>query len=139
MARLYSSCKEIYRGNKWIGGYFPDNYCGHKLKPCYSKNPTEIYFIEFNEKANIIEFKNKCRNLFNKGKHSLHISDDNIDTFRISSAVLNENSIHFLNNGPNNLSDNTKQLLLNYFNKLNNKDTNYCLTSSLILELYGLD
>ena len=65
------------------------------------------------------------------------MSDYTEDTFRISSLLLNQNSIHFLNNGTNNISDNTKRLLINYFDKLDNNE-DYCLTSSLIMELYGL-
>ena len=49
-----------------------------------------------------------------------------------------KNSIHYLNKGTNNISQQTKQLLVNYFNKLNNNNEDYCLTSSLIMEMYGL-
>ena len=61
-----------------------------------------------------------------------------LDTFRIASSLLNKNSIHFLNYGTNNISQQTKQLLLNYFNKLKNSNEDYCLTSSLIMEMYHL-
>ena len=43
-----------------------------------------------------------------------------------------------MNNGTNNISKQTKELLVNYFNKLNNNNEDYCLTSSLIMEMYGL-
>ena len=64
------------------------------------------------------------------------MSDYSSDTYRISSSLLNSNSIHFLNNGTNDISETTKKLLLNYFK--NEIDEDYCLTSSLILEMYGL-
>ena len=124
--------KELYRGESWIGGMFPNDDCGGKFKVCYSKDhPIELYVIDFNEGVNIIKFKEECRKLFNLGKHSLHISDDNIDTFRIGSSLLNENSIKFLNNGTNNLSSNTQNLLKDYFNKFNNNE-NKCIISDIV-------
>ena len=62
--------------------------------------------------------KEKCRKIYNLGKHSLHVSDHISDTWRISAALLNENSIYFLNNGTNNISLQTKQLLTNYFKEI---------------------
>lgn len=130
--------KEMYRGESWIGGIFPNDNCGGKFDVCYSEYPTELYIIDFNRGADIIKFKEECRKIFNKGKHSLHISDGKVDTFRIGSSLLNDNSIHFLNNGTNNLSNNTKDLLIKYFNKIGNNNEDYCLTSSLIMELFNL-
>ncbi len=85
-----------------------------------------------------IELKEKCRALFGLGKHSLHMSDYTSDTYRISSSLLNANSIHFLNNGTNDISSQTKQLLTNYFKEVGENNENFCLTSSLIMEMYRL-
>ena len=38
----------------------------------------------------------KEKYLFGLNKHSLHISDHNKDTFRISSSLLNDNSIDLI-------------------------------------------
>ena len=133
--------KELYRGESWIGGMFPGDHCGGKFTLCYEDKPVIIYLIEFNNCNKIIEFKEKCRKLFKIGKHSLHISDENKDTFRIASSLLNDNSIHFLNNANNNIiSDKIRKYLIKFFNKysLNKDNNNICLTSSLIMELYGL-
>ena len=89
-----------------------------------------------NDVNKCVELKEKCRDLFRIGKHSLHISDYPSDTWRISSALLNNNSINYLNNGTNDISEYTKKLLEQYFE--NDIDEDYCLTSSLILEMYGL-
>ena len=131
--------KELYRGESWIGGMFPNDSCGGKFKFCYDDAPIILYLIDFNNCDEIIHFKEKCRQLYNIGKHSLHISDYSKDTFRIGASLLNKHSIHFLNYGTNNISNETKQLLINYFNKMNDINNNdYCLTSSLIMEMYGL-
>tara|TARA_B100001964_G_scaffold141161_1_gene155545 strand:+ start:26 stop:397 length:372 start_codon:yes stop_codon:yes gene_type:complete len=78
----------------------------------------------------VVELKEKCRELFQLGKHSLHISDYPKDTFRISGSLLNENSIHFLNNGTNDIHPNTKELLRDYFNMITENKferDDYCL------------
>ena len=129
--------KEMYRGEEWIGGMFPNGWSpGGKAERCVGNNPVVYISIVMNDVEKCVELKEKCRQIFNIGKHSLHMSDYNSDTYRISSCLLNSNSIHFLNNGSNDISESTKNLLKTYFE--NNIDEDYCLTSSLILEMYGL-
>ena len=132
--------KELYRGEDWIGGLFPSGWSpGGKAQRCVindETNPILYISICMNDVNKCIELKEKCRELYNLGKHSLHMSDYNSDTYRISSCLLNSNSIHFLNNGSNDISEPTKNLLKTYFK--NKIDEDYCLTSSLILEMYGL-
>lgn len=131
--------KELYRGEKWIGGMFPNDNCGGKFEVCYSDDPIELYLIDFNKDANIIKFKDECRKLFNLGKHSLHISDDEIDTFRIGSSLLNENSINFLNNNTNNFNEKTKKLLIDYFNKNKENKDIFCVASNIFDEIDKID
>ena len=133
--------KEIYRGEEWIGGMFPKGYSpGGKAMRCVTDKdfPTILVLIEMKDLNKCIELKEKCRDLFNLGKHSVHMSDYTEDTYRIGCSLLNDNSIHFLNYGTNDISINTRQLLIEYFNKIKNKKDDYCLTSSLILEMYNL-
>ena len=134
--------KELYREEEWIGGLFPMGFSpGGKAERCVSNNLTQIYLFHMYDLSMVVELKEKCRELFQFGKHSLHISDYPKDTFRISSSLLNENSIHFLNNGTNDIHPNTKELLGNYFDMITENELerdDYCLTSSLILEMYGL-
>jgi len=136
---LNNLIKELYRGEEWIGGLFPKGINpGGKYSRCRGNKPTTLLLIHMNDLSKCIELKNKCRKLYNIGKHSLHISDYTKDTFRIASCLLNENSIHFLNNGTNDITLNTKNLLTNYFNKVGENNEDFCLTSSLIMEMYGL-
>jgi len=129
--------KEMYRGETWIGGLFPKGV-STKTDLCYSKNPTICIIIDMIDTNNLVLMKNKCRDLFNIGKHSLHISDFTNDTFRIASSLLNQNSIYFLNNGNNDITNKTKRTLTCYFNKLKDNNEDYCLTSSLIMEMFSL-
>ena len=87
--------------------------------------------------SKLVELKEKCRDLFGLGKHSLHMSDYMEDTFRICSSLLNDNSVHFLNKHTGKISVNTQNMLKDYLKtKIDKED--YCLTSSVVLEMYGL-
>lgn len=131
---------EQYRGEDWIGGLFPAFGQGGKFQRCRGRGQTHIILIHMPNTSidNLNELKNKCRHTFKGlGKHSLHMSDYQEDTFRIASSLLNENSINYLNKGSCNISNNTQKLLEKYFNTVKG-DENYCITSSLILELFEL-
>ena len=131
--------KEAYRGEGWIGGLFPtNNNSASKAKFCTANGLTIYISVSMYDVSKCIELKEKCRALFGLGKHSLHMSDYTFDTYRISSSLLNANSIHFLNNGTNDISSQTKQLLTNYFKEVGENNENFCLTSSLIMEMYRL-
>lgn len=129
--------KELYRGEKWIGGMFPRGWSsGGKAELCYDEYPTRYLSIVMNDVGKLVEMKEKCRSLFAKGKHSLHVSDFSKDTFRISSALLNQNSIDFLNNGTNDISITTNTNLCTFFKTFSQQPV--CITSSVILEMFGL-
>jgi len=136
---LNNLIKELYRHEKWIGGTFPFGINpGGKYNFCKGISEIHIYLINVYDLTKLVELKNKCRELYNLGKHSLHMSDYTEDTFRIASSLLNENSIHYLNNGSNDLSEKSKKTLINYFKKIENNNEDYCITSSIIMEMYKL-
>tara|TARA_B110001469_G_scaffold124565_1_gene138459 strand:+ start:21 stop:1286 length:1266 start_codon:yes stop_codon:yes gene_type:complete len=132
--------KELYRGEGWIGGLFPNKSNG-KTNLCKSNGNDQniiIYLFYMNDLKKLIEMKEKCRKIYNIGKHSLHVSDYYKDTFRICSSLLNDNSIFYLNYCKHNISNSTKKLLIHYFNKIGEQNEDYCITYSLILEMFGL-
>ena len=127
---------ELYRGEKWIGGIFTKNDNNLKFKKCYEDFPL-IFYMYYFDNLNDIEVKNSIRSLFDLGKNSVHITDYYEDTFRVSSCLLNKNSLFFLNYGTNILSDKTSFLLEKYFKEVNYNE-NYIVTSSVVLELFSL-
>ena len=44
-----------------------------------------------------MKIKDKIREVFNVGKHSVHITDTKEEAIRTARVVFNDNSIHFLN------------------------------------------
>ena len=136
---LKNLIKECYRNENWIGGMYPtDTLAANKTNLCYSNSYTIIFLINFNDINTIIEMKNKCSEIFNIGKNSLHISDYSNDTFRIASAILNDNSIHYLNHSVDIMSANLKEYLFKYYTAIKQNTEDYCVTSSAVLDIYGI-
>jgi hypothetical protein len=132
--------KECYRGDKWTGGLFsPKSW--KKSKKCFVENSSvKIFLVKFNDPSMVTEFKQELREIFNVDKHSLHITDDISDTTRVYKATFNSNATDYLNNG-HLLSDDSQTLLINYFNKIEELGLDadkFCVTSSFILEMYGI-
>ena len=135
---LNNLINEIYRGEDWIGGMFPK--INQKTQNCLGDKDSKTIIILINmvDLSKSVEMKEKCRSLFNLGKHSLHVCDYTIDSYRVGCSLLNNNSIHFLNNSFNKLSINTEKLLKTYFDSVGDNNEDYCVTSSISIELYGL-
>lgn len=131
---------ELYRGEKWIGGLFPNNNCGGKYERCFNKDKSTIfYFFTCNNIKNVLLIKEKIRQLFNLEKHSVHINDTHEESLRISKSILNDNTIIFMNNCDLNLNETTKIELTKYFDEVKKYDIDkFCIDSSLILEFYNL-
>ena len=143
---LSNLIKEMYRGEEWIGGMFPIGINpGGKYNVCKGDNSVVLLLVNLDNIDICVNLKEQCREIFGIGKHSMHISDGYIDTFRIASVLLNDNSIHFLQNGINTISNRSQLLLDKYFDYFNNnldsvnfKNEHYCITGSIIMEMYGL-
>jgi hypothetical protein len=143
MSGFINLVKEIYRGESWIGGLFPDdNCCLKKVNLTKEINNNEnnqvitYYLYYFDDPKKDIEMKDEIRKCYNLGKNSIHITDFFEDTYRVSTALLNNNSIFFLNEGTNNITIANKNLLKKYFENANKDD--FCITSGIILELFKL-
>lgn len=133
--------KEMYRGEKWLGGIYPiDYHTKQKVKDVYDINKLEIILVCVEDIKTLIKMKEECRSIFQLKKNSLHVSDNHNDGFRIISSLLNENSVKYLNSAKSDLYFKSERMnkLTNYFNLLKNKNEDYCITSSIILEMYGL-
>ena len=134
---------EIYNGEEWLGS-IENNYRGvhAKLVECFKNfNPVRVIAFQEDKLENVLLIKEKIRNLFKIGKHSVHITDTKEEALRISKLVFNENSIHFLNHSnPNRFLSFHKRI--NYFknflteNKIENN--NVVLDSGIVLSAYGL-
>jgi hypothetical protein len=96
---------EAYEGEPWLGNK-NENYPGirNKLIECFP-NFKPISICLFHEKniEQALLVKDKIRKKFNVGKHAIHITDNDHESYSIAKLLFNYNSIHYLNNAKPNL------------------------------------
>jgi ribosomal protein L23 len=135
--------RQMYHKEPWGGT--PDNgYAGLKEKArlCFQKEgDVNVYVITVTDPNHSTLIKEEVRKVFNIGNHSIHINDTWEETFRLSRAFFNNNSIDMMNAmksnyyGPyDNLSYSLFQNLIR--NKIDPDD--YCVTASSVLSVLGL-
>jgi len=134
---------QIYYGEEWLGS-IEDDFKGSKgkLLECF-KTFDEFEVVAFQAKSleEVLKIKDKIRDIFNVGKHSVHITDTIEEARRVVKVVFNENSIHFLNySKPNKfLSTHLKiDKFKNFLTKNNLNSDDVIIDGSLILSCYGL-
>ncbi|CAA6820081.1 MAG: Unknown protein [uncultured Sulfurovum sp.] len=134
---------QIYYGEEWLGRV-ENNFKGAegKLVECFKNfNPVRVIAFQANNLDEVLKIKDRVRELFNVGKHSIHITDTKEEAIRTVRVVFNENSIHFLNYAKPNkyLSTHTKIDEFKKFVVKNDLDSNDLLIdSSFISSCYGL-
>jgi len=134
---------QVYNREEWIGTV-DDNFKGSngKLIECFKTfDSFEIVAFQAENLSNVLEIKEKIREFFNVGKHSVHITDSKEEAIRLSRLVFNDNSIHFLNYAKPNIYSSSHDKLKEFkkFIKSNNVDnSNTLIDSSLVLSLYGI-
>lgn len=92
---------QLYHHQSWTGS-LDNGFSGAegKAKPCYAKNkPTTIYVIEGLSQPEIVELKQKVREIYQIENHSIHITDTKEEAVEAAELLLNENSIHLANFG----------------------------------------
>ncbi len=132
-----------YEGQDWMGNASM-GHPGHfsKMKECFKGKPeVKIFIFEADSIKTVLKLKNKVRNLFDMGKHSIHISDNQKESVHLLKIFLNKNSLHHLNFSDmkklkkfdNLLSDFKKNLKSHGIN-----EKNVCVVSSAVLSSYGI-
>ena len=99
--------RQLYSGEAW-GGNMQNAFSGYclKAKYCYegsSENPTYAFLVECEEggQEHMLKVKDKIREVYNLGKHSVHINDTHEETVNLARVFFNDNSLHFLNKASN--------------------------------------
>jgi len=141
----FNFIRTLYDGEWWIGtrqnmyqGVYP------KMDLCYdggSGGETIAFLVECSDSRILPEIKEKIRTVYGIGKHSVHINDTREETLRISRAIFNDNSIHFMNNSKKNFYDNFERCFEKYTKWVKDKGVNaddLCVDSSAVLSAYGI-
>ena len=134
---------QVYKEHKWLGD-FSDGYSGAytKVSQAFSSF-SEIHLIFFKEEnlKKVNKIKNSLRGKFKIDKASIHITDNNNETYDLANLILNDNSIHFLNKAiPYKFQDlfsNLKKLRAT-INRLNISTDKLVICFDSVLSLFGL-
>jgi len=134
---------QIYYGEEWLGSV-EDDFKGSKgkLVECFKTfDSFDVIAFQANSLKDVLVIKDNIRELFNIGKHSVHITDTKEEALRVARTVFNENTLHFLNYAkPNKYLSTHKKIdefkAFLFKNKIEVEDT--LIDSSLILSCYGL-
>lgn len=89
---------QIYMHDSWVGN-IENGFSGSQGKSLLTyKKGSELTFIVFEGSGNgdIISFKDRVREIFQIGKHSIHITDNAEQSAFLADVVLNDNSLRFL-------------------------------------------
>ena len=89
---------QIYGHQTWTGTIY-DKHSGvmSKVDACYKKKKKVfVIFFECDNFEIVLQVKRKIRDLFGMENHSIHISDNYLETRYISQLLLNPNSFHHL-------------------------------------------
>lgn len=134
---------QVYPNESWIGN-IEDNFKGslNKVAECFrNSGDLRVYLFQADSLDEVLELKQQVRDIFNVGKHSIHITDTHPEVIKLSRILFNNNSIHFLNNAkPNTFSDFHKKLkdFRKFIENNNLHHEDIAIDTSMILSLYGI-
>lgn len=134
---------QIYYGEPWLGER-NENFPGarNKLVECFRNlGPLRVIAFQAESLEKVQVIKDEIRQVFDIGKHSIHISDTKEEAVRVARILFNENSIHFLNHGKPNKFPTTISKINRFKEFLNENEINHdsvVIDSSHILSLYGI-
>ena len=134
---------ECYMGEPWLGER-SGGYAGVKGKyvECF-KGGTDIrcYLFECASLDKVLEAKERVRELFGLGKHSIHITDTKDETLSLSRLIFNGAGLDFLNYAITTQFANTD----NKINKIKgcikrggHSADEYIFDTGIVLEVFGL-
>lgn len=134
---------QIYYGEEWLGNV-EDDFRGSKgkLVECFkSFEPVRVIAFQADNLDEALKIKEKVREIFNVGKHSIHITDTKEESIRLARVVFNDNSIPFLNHAKPNKYISTHKKINKFKEFIEKNQLNFddvALDSGIILSAYGL-
>ena len=134
---------KVYHSETWLGN-FNNKFKGvdGKFVECFKNfNPLRVVAFQAESLEKVLSIKQSIRDIFNIGKHSIHITDTKEEAIRVSRLLFNKNSIHFLNYAdPYKFTSSESELnkFRNFTQKNQIKNNEILIDGGLLLSLYGL-
>ncbi|MNF80099.1 hypothetical protein D3C84_623340 [compost metagenome] len=134
---------EAYEGEPWLGSA-KENYPGikNKLVECFPDfKDVRVYLIQAECLDDVLKIKENIRDLFNIGKHAIHMTDTKEETLRIGRLLFSQCGVHFLNHAKPNTYVDLKDKINEFKTQVSRRglDINdYVLDSGVVMAAYGL-
>ncbi len=134
---------QIYFGEEWLGS-IEDGFAGSKgkLAECFpSFDPVRVVAFQAGSLDEALKIKEAIRELFDVGKHSVHITDTKEEAIRVTRVVFSGNGVHFLNHAKPNRYPSTHKKLDRFkeFVEQNSLSVDsVVLDGGIVLSFYGL-
>ena len=140
----YYICRHLYEKEPWLGD-ISDGYRGAwgKAKNCFNNSltPLRVYVVQAASLAKTVEAKEEIRQLYNIGKHAVHINDTHEETVMLSKLFFNTNSLDFLNHAKPkkyNIFEKQFQYFREWIATQNLDGDRFCVDGSSALSVFGL-
>lgn len=133
----------VYHSEPWLGNY-ENKFKGvqGKLVECFkTTNSLRAIAFQADTHEEVLSIKEKVRNIFQIGKHSIHITDTESEALIVSRLLFNDNSIHFLNYAdPYKYIQNSSEIkkIHRFAKDCALKADELLIDGSLLLSLYGI-
>lgn len=134
--------RQMYAGEEWLGSW-KTGFSGanSKASSCFPGGGIARVFVINSSVERMVRAKEEIRELFNLGKHSVHITDTQNESIRLSQVLLNDNSVYFLNYAKIKYFHNFYTFLEQYkslFENGKHNIENYCIDGSSVLSAFGI-
>lgn len=131
----------LYKNNGW-NNFSPGAI--EKVNSCFpiksNLKEVKVYLVSSVGLDNMIKAKNKIRNFY-KTHHVIHVTDTHEEAVIAARMVLNNNSLHFINNRKKTYFKNFEAFFKSYKRVLNCSKVDqecFCIDASAVLSAYGL-
>lgn len=134
--------RTLYHGEAWLQN--SDRNSGvqyHVAKRFRADQPVEVIIFETNHPERLSECKERIRERYKKGNHSIHINDHHAQTTELTDLILSENGLHWLNNARFQPFPKFEDFFSRYRSALMAHPPlreQYCLDGSAAMAIYGL-
>ncbi len=135
--------RQMYDGEHWVGS-FANRFEGaqNKAAECFrTDGPVRVYVYTSDDFEKVKAAKQQIRDLFGISNHSVHVNDTHEETVRLGRLLLNDNSVHFLNNAQLITFPRFQACLDNYKKVLREKGVDsecLCIDGSAVMAAYGI-
>lgn len=133
----------LYNREDWLGAA-SENYPGAAMKvgECFPGYESPVKFVLFQSSMEqVSKIKESIRAVANIGKSSVHITDTSEETRSVATAILSDNSVHFLNNSNHKwtleLISNLRQFAT-HLSKRGLTSDDLVIDGGTVMQVYGL-